>query len=110
MINNDNLLIVTILEKFGLGKNIQITSIEHIQKFKSDSYALGDVWSFDYQGRHYYISNDYSLDNNPKYIRNVFEDVNRLLKGQLINNPLSKSSNLYSMGVGSNEYYLWQSE
>lgn len=71
------------------------------------------VWyllTFNYKGKHYYLVDDYSLGDAPKYVQDILEEINHLLKGKILKNPVPQSDGAkYATGIGNNEYYLWES-
>lgn len=101
-------LISQILEAFGVAYNIEPEKIENLKVHKSKLYGMCDVFAFDFNGHHYYISNDYSLDDNPQYFKEILLDLNHLLKGNVIKNPNESSELKYSVSVNNNQYYLWR--
>ncbi len=71
---------------------------------------MQDVYSFDYKENHFYITNDYSLGDNLKYIQNVLIEVNPKLKGNAVKNPIPQSDGaIFASGLDGTEYYLWKS-
>jgi len=95
---------------FGIGGNLNPNDIQDIKIHKSQLYALGPVYSFNYRDNHYYLVDDYSLDNNPIYVRNIIEEINHLLKGTILTSPDAINSNSqYAVSINNTDYYLWQS-
>lgn len=83
--------------------------IKNFKRYKSKLFGMQDVFSFDYHNKHYSIINDYSLMDNPKYIRDVIEEINPHIKGRPLKNPIPQSDGaLYASGLNGTEYYLWE--
>ncbi|MEI6481377.1 MAG: hypothetical protein WCO19_03670 [Candidatus Saccharibacteria bacterium] len=107
---SENALLVKVLEAFGVGKNIDADDIKNVIEHSSQLYALGPVIAFDYNDRHYYLVDDYSLNDDPKYVQDILEEINHLLKGRILQNPVPQSDGAkYATGIDDNEYYLWES-
>jgi hypothetical protein len=105
-----NELLATALIKFGIDQPVDADDIKNVKKHKSQLYALGPVYGFIYHDKHYYLIDDYSLDNNPTYIRNIVEEINHLAEGVPLTppNPTSEDK-LYTASINNTEYYLWES-
>jgi hypothetical protein len=101
-------LLATSLMTFGVDENVDTHDITNVKIHKSQLYALGPVYSFSYQNSHYYLVEDYSLDNNPTYVRNIIEEINHLLEGALLARPdAMNSEDKYGASINNTEYYLW---
>lgn len=71
---------------------------------------MANVYSFEYHGKQYYVSDDYSLMDNPQYVKNILVDVEPALTGQILKNPVTQTDGaVYAGGLDGTEYYLWQS-
>lgn len=95
-----------ILQEFQIGSDIQPAEINNLKTHKRIS---SKVLGFTYKDRKFYISNDYTLDDNPEAVRRVIQDVNHLLKGSIVKNPIPQSDGAqYALGFEDVEYYLWE--
>jgi len=107
---SENSLLVKALDAFGVDKNIDANYIKNVKTHSSQLYALGSVFTFDYKDKHYYLVDDYSLADDPKYVQDILEEINHLLKGNILKNPTPQSDGAkYATGIDGNEYYLWES-
>ena len=98
------------LEIYGIDDQVDTKDIKNEGFHTSDWYALGPVFTFDYKGSHYYLVNDYSLGDDPKYVENILSDINHLLKGEIVKKPFGKEKDgLYVALIENEEYYLWKS-
>jgi hypothetical protein len=98
-----------LLELFQIAKNINAADIANLKVHKSQSYALGHIYAFDYNVKHYYVVEDYSLGDNPEYVKNILLDINHLLKGKILkNNTGQVTGNKYAENLENVEYYLWE--
>lgn len=83
--------------------------INTLRVHKAQQYALADIYSFFYDGVKYYVSNDYSLDDNPKYVEALIRDVDHSLTGRLLKSPVSQDDGaIYAVGMDGTEYYMWK--
>ena len=99
-----------LLAAYEIDKEVTETEIKDLQIHKSRMYGFHSVYSFRYKNREYLVSDDYSLMDDPKYIKAVFEDATELRDGKLIENPLPQSDGAkYALGLDGTEYYLWES-
>lgn len=84
-------------------------SIADFKVFKSQLYGLGDTYSFNLNSVHFYICNDYSLDENLRYVENILSEINHVLEGRTVDNPNVRHNEArYMYSMGGNEYYLWR--
>lgn len=98
-----------LLELYKVAKNTDTKEISSFKIYKSKIYGMTKVYSFDFKNKHYYISDDYSLMDNPDFIRNVLEQINPSLKGNPLKNPVPQSDGAnYASGLDGTEYYLWE--
>lgn len=105
----EKLLLVKALEAFGVEKNVNANNIKNIKVHSSQLYALGPVFTFDYKDKHYYLVDDYSLGDDPKYVQDILKEINHLLKGEILKNPTPQSDGAkYATGIDGTEYYLWE--
>lgn len=99
-------LAANILEQYQISSNVQPAEISNLKTHKRTS---SEVLGFTYKDRKFYISNDYTLDDNPEAVRRVIQDVNHLLKGSIVKNPIPQSDGAqYALGFEDVEYYLWE--
>lgn len=67
------------------------------------------ILSFNYKNRKFYISDDYSLADNPEYVKNLIQDINHFIKGNIVKNPTPQSDGAHcALGFNGVEYYLWE--
>jgi hypothetical protein len=103
-------LICQILRSYAITKNVLPEHIKNISVYQSQIYGMQQVIKFEYLNHQYYISNDYSLMDNPKFVHDVLSEVNPDLEGKLLKSPITQSDGAdYAIGVNGVEYYLWQS-
>jgi len=98
----------TILEKFNVATDTSVEDIANFKEHKSQLYAYGPVYAFDFKDSHYYVVEDYSLDENPELVKNILLDINNLLKGEIVKNPKPDSEFPYSVDLDGRTYYLWK--
>ncbi|GAC1391481.1 MAG: hypothetical protein NVSMB46_04120 [Candidatus Saccharimonadales bacterium] len=112
-VNNDAIIIKNVcrlLELYGISEKISTKDVVKLEIYKSKIYGMQDVYSFDFKDSHYYITNDYSLNDSPKYIKDILIEVNPNLKGSVVENPIVQSDGAkYATGLDGTEYYLWKS-
>lgn len=72
-IETENILFVIALESFEVEKNIEVNKIKNVKVHRSQLYARGPVYTFDYKDNHFYLMDDYSLSDNPRYLQDIFE-------------------------------------
>ena len=102
-------LAAKILEGYRIAEAVSSDEISNFKVHKAQRYALTQILSFKYQDRKFYISNDYSLGDNPKYVKDLIEDINHLVKGTIVKNPTPQSDGAqYALGFKGAEYYLWE--
>lgn len=105
-----NDLLATALIAFGVDDHAAVDEIKNIKTHKSQLYALGPVYGFTYHDTHYYLIDDYSLDNNPTYVKNIVEEINHLAEGTPVARPdAANGDELYAASINNTEYYLWES-
>jgi hypothetical protein len=98
------------LEIYGIDSDVNVRDIKNEGFHTSDWYALGPVFTFDYKNHHYYLVNDYSLDDDPHCVENILNDINHLLKGTIIKKSSATEQNgMYVEVIDGEEYYLWES-
>lgn len=103
-------LCAKLLVAYGISPNAEPGMIDNLKTFQSQNYALGPVYAFDYRNKHYYVVDDYSLGDDPNYVKNILADINHLLTGEIVEKPLPQPvETKYAMKLGSSEYYLWKS-
>lgn len=112
MANDDLLeeLCTKLLTAYGVVKAAPSQqSIQNIKVYRSGLYGRAQVIGFTHLSTRYYASDDYSLDDNPKFIEEVFRDIDHILKGHLLRNPTTQQDGaIYAAGIDDTEYYLWQ--
>jgi len=100
----------SLLELFRVATDVTTKDIKNLKIHKSQNYALGNIYAFDYNSKHYYAVEDYSLSDNPKYVQNILLDINHLLTGNILNNSSNKTDAAkYVATLNGMEYYLWES-
>ncbi len=98
-----------LLELIQEGTNVAPTDIDNLKIHKSQIYALGPVYSFNYKNNHFYAVEDYSLDDNPEYVANILLDINPLLKGNILENASQQADSAqYAVSLNDVDYYLWK--
>ena len=98
-----------LLELFRVSTNVTPADIENLKIHKSQSYALGPVYAFDYKDNHYYVVDDYSLNDDPERVKDILLGVNHMLKGKILKNTTLQSDGAkYAEGLGGVEYCLWE--
>jgi len=97
-------MIIKVLEAFGITDDAKLEKIENLKVHSSKLYGMCDVFEFDFIKNHYYISNDYSLGDNPKYFEEILLDINHLLKGSALKNPKHNSQLKYSVSIEDSQY------
>jgi hypothetical protein len=100
-----------LLELFKIVDKADVQEVLNFRLHKSQDYALGPVYSFDYKEKHYYVVDDYSLGDEEKYVKNILLEINHLLKGKIVKSPIHFTSegSEHIMGLNGNQYYLWES-
>lgn len=102
-------LIIKVLETYEVSDSVDTSEIMSLKSFKTNLYGQGNIYSFDYKNNHYYVVDDYSLMDNPDYIKKVIEEINPKLTGGPLKNPASQSDGaVYACGIEGAEYYLWR--
>ena len=108
--DTDKNLCSRLLVAYEISKNVDTVEIKHFKKYKSRLFGFCNVYSFTYKNRDFLVSDDYSLMDDPKYIKAVFKDASELEEGKLIENPVPQSDGAkYALGLDGTEYYLWES-
>jgi hypothetical protein len=98
-----------LLEIYNVAKNVESHDLKHFTTHISQLYGFAHIFSFDYKDHHYYVSDDYSLDDKLEYVKNVFLEIDTKLQGALLKNPVAQSDGArYAAGLNGVEYYLWQ--
>lgn len=98
-----------LLEAFQVAKSPNPKDIKNLKVHQSQSYSLGPVLAFDYNGKHYYAVDDYSLGDDPEMVKNILLDINHLLKGNILEYPVSQAGGTkYAAQLDGVEYYLWE--
>lgn len=105
-----NELLATALIIFGIDQHVDADDIKNVKTHKSQLYALRPVYGFIYHDTHYYLVDDYSLDNNPTYVKNIVEEINHLAEGTTLARPdAANGDEQYAASINNTEYYLWKS-
>ncbi len=95
---------------FKSDDSISSKDIKNLKIHTSQTHSLGPIYTFDYNNRHYYLVDDYSLGDDPISVREVLSDVNHLLKGSILENPKKQiNETKYAVSVDETEYYMWES-
>ena len=98
-----------LLELFRVSANVTPTDIANLKIHKSQSYALGPVYEFDHKNKHYYAVDDYSLNDNPEYVKDILLGIDHTLEGKILKNATHQSDGAkYTEGIGGVEYCLWE--
>ncbi len=99
-----------LLELYQIAGAVSANNLSNFKIYKSKIYGMQRVLSFDFRNKHYYVSDDYSLMDNPKFIKDVIEDIIPNLKGKPLENPIPQTDGAkYASGLDGTEYYLWES-
>jgi len=102
-------LAAKILEEYRIHTHISPDEIINMKEHKAQQYGLTKILSFHYSSRKFYISDDYSLGDNPKYVKDLIQDINHLVGGDIVKNPNPQSDAAqYTLGLNGVEYYLWE--
>lgn len=102
-------LAAKILEAYHIHSSISSRDIHDFKLYNAQRYAFAKILSFSYRGRTFYVSNDYSLNDDPEYLKDVIRDINPLVAGYAICNPTPQSDGAtYALGLDGVEYYLWE--
>ena len=97
-----------LLEIYQVAQAPSLDEIKGFKKYKAQRYGFTNVYSFDYKNKHYYVSDDYSLADSPKYLRDILEDISLMVKGGPLKNPMPQSDGaIFASGLDGVEYYLW---
>ncbi|MCA9337342.1 hypothetical protein KC951_01385 [Candidatus Saccharibacteria bacterium] len=100
-----------ILESFKIANKVKVNDIKNLKAHKSQLYALGPVYAFDYKDKHYYIVDDYSLGDDENQVKDILSEINHLLKGNIVKSPyhFTAEGSEHIVGLDGNQYYLWES-
>lgn len=98
-----------LLELYEVGSGVELGDIKNFKVHKSHVYGHASIYQFDYGNKCYYVTDDYSLGDDPQYIKDVLEEINSALQGRLLKNPTPQSDGaVYASGLDGVEYYLWE--
>lgn len=98
-----------LLELYDVAPSVNTNEIRNFKTYQSNIYGMANIYSFQYKDNHYYICDDHSLMDNPKFIKNVLKQFNSNIKGWPLRNPLPQSDGaIYALGLDETEYYLWE--
>ena len=104
-------LIATLLNKFHVGETISPTDIKDVVEHDAKRYASTKIFSFRYNGRSFFISDDYSLNDSPRRVEALIQDIKPTAQGHIISNPEPQSDDAkYALGLNGTEYYLWEED
>ncbi len=110
MYNFQTTTCISVLKAFGISNNTTKAELKNFKMYRSDDYALGPIYSFDYKNAHYYIVEDYSLGDDPELVKDILSHINHLLKGSIITMPpTGKNETKYALTINKTAYYLWKS-
>jgi uncharacterized membrane protein len=99
----------SLLKMYEIAVNVSSDEIKKFKTYKSNLYGMQHIYSFDYRNKQYYITDDYSLMDKPKLIRDIIEEIKPNLKGHALINPIPQSDGAkYASGLDGIEYYLWE--
>lgn len=102
-------LCARLLSEYGIDRKINQVDIKQLKIYKSRMYGFCNIYSFSFKNRNFLVSDDYSLMDDPKYIKAILEDATELKGGKLIENPVAQSDGAkYTLGLDGTEYYLWE--
>jgi hypothetical protein len=73
-----------LLKIYGVANRVYAAEIDNFKIYRSQIYGLANVYSFNYKSKHYYVSDDHSLMDNPKFIENVFKELDPTLVGLIM--------------------------
>lgn len=94
---------------YNVADKINPEELIDFKTHKSTLYGMTNIFSFTYGGKHYYITDDYSLMDDPRFIKDVLQGVCPNLKGNPMTNPNPQSDGAkYASGLNGTEYYLWE--
>ncbi|HMT55882.1 MAG TPA: hypothetical protein PKD20_03320 [Candidatus Saccharibacteria bacterium] len=89
--------------------DIDASNIENFKAYRSQIFGRANIYSFVYKSKQYYVTDDYSLMDNSKFVTDVLSEVAPKLNGKLLKNPIAQSDGaIYACGVDGTEYYLWR--
>ena len=100
---------IRLLVLFQVAKIVAPKDITNLKVYTSQNYAYGPVYAFDYNNKRYYVIDDYSLNDDPRYVKKILLDINPLLKGNILRNATYQADGArYAEGLNGIEYYLWE--
>lgn len=98
-----------LLASFKADANIKAADLKKFRVSESKLYARGPIYVFVYKDKRYYVVDDYSLADNPKWVKDILLENNHLLEGGLVENPIPQADGAkYAAGLEGVEYYLWE--
>ncbi len=98
-----------LLEMYQVAYCVNEGEIKELRTHNSKRYGMQHIYSFVYKDKHYYATDDYSLMDSPKFVRNVLMELVPNLHGKLLKNPVPQSDGaIYAGGIDGKEYYLWE--
>lgn len=109
LMDDTHATIAKLLNLYGEASNAAPQDIEKLSIHKAERFGLTHIYSFAYNGAKYYVSDDYSLNDEPRLVELVIRDINHTLQGHLLKNPTPQSDGaMYASGLDGVEYYLWK--
>ena len=98
-----------LLEMYQVANCVNEDEIKELTTHSSKRYGMQHIYSFSYKDKHYYASDDYSLIDNPKFVKDVLMEIVPKLNGRLLKNPIPQSDGaIFASGIDGKEYYLWE--
>lgn len=98
-----------LLNMYGEATNATPEEIQDVHTFNAQQFGRTNIYRFVYKGVKYYVSDDYSLNDTPKYVEMLLGDIDSMLTGSLLRNPIPQADGaMYASGLSGVEYYLWR--
>lgn len=108
--DKEKAICVRVLEGFKIAEKVEPDELMDFRSGLSQLYARGPIYIFRYKRNRYYIVNDYSIDDDPKFVKNILLERNHLLKGHLLKSPVhfTVAGSEYIYGLDGGQYFLWE--
>jgi hypothetical protein len=98
-----------LLEMYQVATCVNEGEIKELKTHNSKQYGMQHIYSFSYKDKRYYATDDYSLMDNPKFVKDVLLEVVPKLNGRLLKYPIPQSDGaIFASGIDGKEYYLWE--
>jgi hypothetical protein len=98
-----------LLEMYKVATCVEDDEIKELTTHNSNQYGMQHIYSFVYKDKHYYATDDYTLMDDYKFVKDVLMEIVPKLNGKLLKNPIPQSDGaIYASGIDGKEYYLWE--